>query len=136
MKIYTVKSAAKDYPEEGIKKGEPYFYCTPKCRRKTKDQREKSKSKPALEAWIQSYAKSHQGEFSSNIDRWREEYESLQCEEDRDQLEAEVQDYLDEKEERKNNIPEQLQESHIINDQIDELETLLEDIRCWNEEED
>jgi hypothetical protein len=35
MKIYFIKKANKNYPTEGIEKGDEYYYCEPKSLRKT-----------------------------------------------------------------------------------------------------
>lgn len=131
MKIYQAK-AKKDYPNDDIKKGELYYYCTPKSYRKQKDRRKKSKFKALLEEWITSYAKSHRGEFGSNMEDWQIRFTELEDEDQKDELVQEIEEFLDQKRDSLDNLPYQLQESHILNEQIEELESFLEDVNSWD----
>lgn len=131
MKIFTAK-ARQDYPNDNIKKGELYYYCTPRSYRKQKDRRKKDKSKVMLEEWIQNYAKSHRGEFGSNMEDWQIRFTELEDEDQRDELAQEIEDFLDQKRDSLDNLPYQLQESHILNEQIEELETLLDEVNSWD----
>lgn len=125
MKIYHVKRARKTYPEEGIERGDEYFYCHPKGKDKDgKKKKIKMKSREALQSWITKYAKSHMGEFSSNMEDWEHRLEIGEVE----GLREEVENFLDEKSSNLDNMPESLQEGHILNEQIETLEQFLEDI--------
>lgn len=134
MKIHCVKSARKDYPNEGIKKGEQYFYCEPK-RKKAGIRIVRRKDKADVSKWITAYGKGFQGTFGSNMDEWRQRYENLYYEDERDELLAEVNDFLEEKKDSLENLPQQLQESHVLNEQIQELEDFVTELEEWEEEE-
>lgn len=134
MKIYHVKSARKDYPKDDIIKGQKYWYCEPK-RKKAGVRIIRRKTKPEVESWVNQYRKRFMGEMSSNMEDWRQRFENLYYSDEKDELLAEVNDFLDEKKESLNNIPCQLQESHILNDQITELEEFIGEIEEWEEEE-
>ena len=131
MRIYHVKRARKDYPEEEIKKGDEYFYCHPKGKDSDgKKRKVKRRTKEALQSWITSYAKSHRGEFASNMEDWEARIENG----DLEGLREEVEEFLDEKSNNLDNIPWELQEGHILNEQIEELEQFLNEIPDEEEE--
>lgn len=135
MKIYTIASAGKDYPAEGINKGDEYFYCTPKSLRKTKDQKKRSNSRVELQQWIAKYGKSFQGAMASNMEDWQERFENLESNDDRDELVEEISGFIDEKQSSLDNLPYQLQESHVLNEQIDELDNFRTEVESWEEED-
>lgn len=128
MKIYSIKRANKDYPEDNIKKGDPYFYCRPKGLKKIKN-----KSKSLLEEWIRDYIKSHQGEFASNMERWQVAFTELIEESDKEELLEEIDDFISQKEDSLSNIPDQLQESHVINEQLEELNSFRDEVEGWDD---
>lgn len=123
MKIYTVKKARKEYPEDNIKPGDTYYYVSPKGRKK-----ERSKSIEALGIWCTNYMKLFRGELASNMEDWETRKEGLQGEDERDTLLDEVNEFLEEKQSNLENVPESLQESHILNEQIEQLEEFIEEL--------
>ena len=123
MEIHFVKKARKDYPEFNIFKGDEYCYCRPK-----RGGKRRFKTEDEAKLWIKSYAEGFMGEQASNVKEWRSRIEEISCEEEKDDLIQEIQDFLDEKESRLDNIPDQLKESHILNDHITELQELLQEI--------
>lgn len=131
MKIYKAK-AAKNYPDDKIEKGDIYYYCTPKSLRKTKDQRKRFKLEILCKEWITNYAKSHRGEYGSNMEDWQIRFTELEDEDQKDELVQEIEEFLDQKRDSLDNLPYQLQESHILNEQIEELESFLEDVNSWD----
>lgn len=125
MKIYPVKKARKDYPDFGIKKGDPYFFCYPK---KAGVKRMMNASREGLSAWISDYARVFRGEMATNMESWYERKDGITTQEEKDELLEEVNEFLEQKQDSLSNIPDQLQDSHVINDQIQELEELIQEI--------
>lgn len=126
MRKYKVV-ARKDYPEEQIKKGDLYWYCEPK-RRRAGVRKIRRKTEAELNQWIQSYRNRFKGEFTTNMEDWEKRLGELSSEEERDELYQEVQDFYQEKCDNLTNLPEQLQESHILNEQIEQLDNFMEEI--------
>lgn len=88
----------------------------------------KSKDKSVIEKWIKDYLNSKRGEHSINMEDWNTRLGECEDEDQKQELEQEVEDFLSEKEDRLSNMPDQLQENHILNEQIDELRELLDEI--------
>lgn len=84
-----------------------------------------------LEEWIQDYAKSHRGEFGSNMEDWQIRFTELEDEDQKQELVQEIEEFLEQKQNSLDNLPYSLQESHVLNEQIEELEQLLEDVNSW-----
>ena len=59
---------------------------------------------------------------------WREKIGCLESEEEKEELIQEINDFIDEKQISLDNIPYQLQESHIVSEQIEELQDFLEEV--------
>lgn len=57
-------------------------------------------------------------------------------EDDRDSLAEEVEAYKEELEERLSNMPDQLQESSVLNERIEEMDSLASEIRELEFDED
>lgn len=134
MRISTAK-ARKDYPNEMIVKGQVYYYCEPQ-RRKTGGVRKiRSTSKQFIENWIRNYMSRFRGEFASNMDEWRTRLGELSTQEEKDELYEEVQAFYEEKCDNLSNVPDQLQESHVLNEQIEELDSFMEEIESTEVEQ-
>lgn len=110
--------------DDPIKPGDEYFWAKAKYQ-----DRVCSKDKEVVQLWIERYREGKKGEFRSNVDAWEDEMANLASEEDVEDLIAEIEAYIEEKQERLSNIPDQLQQNHIINEQIEELEGLITDIQ-------
>lgn len=126
MKIYSIKKAKKDYPDDNIKKGDSYFYCRPKGLGKIR-----SRYKPSLEEWIQDYIKSFRGEFATNMAEWEIKFTELTDNQEKEDLLEEIDEFISQKEDSLANIPDSLQDSSIINEQLDELRSFREDVDSW-----
>lgn len=87
-----------------------------------------SKKRSVIEKWIKDYRNSKRGEFSINLEDWQSRLESLESEEEREELLQEIDEFLDQKNESRDNLPESLQESHVLNEQIEELESFREEV--------
>lgn len=133
MKIHTVKKARKDYSEFGVKKGDSYVYCFPKSFRKSGNRKLIRKTVEEIRIWIKEYANSKRGEYSSLV----EEVTNFLSEpnfEDIDGMIERVDEMYEEKTQNLENIPHQLQENHILNEQIESLEQLKEELEQLKEE--
>lgn len=133
MKIHTVKKARKDYPEYGVKKGDSYVYCFPKSFRKSENRKLIRKTVEEIRIWIKEYANSKRGEYSSLV----EEVTNFLSEpnfEDIDYMIERVDEMYEEKTQNLENIPHQLQENHVLNEQIESLEQLKEELEQLKEE--
>lgn len=123
MRVHSVKKARVDYWKKGqdgqpdtilIAKGEPYFWW------KFRNQdRVISKTRPTKDQ-LRKYPKP---EFQVNMESYQNRREDA-VEEDREELLQEVQDYKGELQEKLDNMPQQLQESSILNEYIEQLEEL------------
>lgn len=125
MKIYPVKKARKDYPSFNIKKGDEYFFCYPKS---AGVKRMMHTSRTGLLSWINNYARGFMGEMATNMEAWQERLVSITTQDEKDVILEEINDFLEQKQDNLSNIPDQLQESHIINEQIQELEDLIQEV--------
>jgi microsomal dipeptidase-like Zn-dependent dipeptidase len=134
MKIYFIKKANKDYLTEGIEKGDEYYYCEPKGLRKTTRKIRRHTAKE-ISAWILRYMKSFQGEFASNMDSWSQTLNGLEDEDQKEELLQEINDFIEQKQQNLDNIPHSLQESHVLNEQIDELEQFRDEVQQWTNED-
>lgn len=106
--VHFVKKAQKDYPEADIKKGDSYYWWKFKFGGK-----HKSKTHPKASQLTQS-------EFLSAIYDLEDRIRSLSSDMDIEDIEAEVTEIIDEirtlgeeQEEKRNNMPESLQDGEI-----------------------
>jgi len=134
MKITTVKKARKDYPNDMIKKGDTYYYCEPKRRKTGGIRKMRFKAKSSCESWIKSWGNRFRGEFSINIESYNERFADLQDEDQKQELLDEIDQFISEKQDNLNNVPYQLQEGHILNEQIEELEQIRDEVDNWEED--
>ena len=128
MKVHFVKKARKDYPEDGIKKGESYYWWKPRyggIRR--------SKTYPSRQELTQS-------EFLCRVYDIEDELSSIEIDiegKNKEEIEQEIRDTLesiiseieelrDECEDKLYNMPEQLQDTSeagiLLQERIDALE--------------
>lgn len=70
------------------------------------------------------------------VEGFEERKEALDNVDDRDTLADEVDTYKEELEEKLSNMPDQLQDSSVLNERIDEMETLASEIREMEFDED
>lgn len=78
-------------------------------------------------------------EFNANMDDYNERLENLQetfDEDDKDQLINDIEDFKSQKEESLSNMPDHLQESSVLNEQIEELDNILSEVQDLEEPED
>lgn len=134
MKIYFIKRAYRDYPTEAIEKGDEYYYCEPKSLRKT-TRRIRRHTAEEVSAWIQQYMKSFQGEFASNMENWPAILDQLEDEDQRGELLQEIDNFIEQKQQNLDNVPQSLQQSHVLNEQIDELEQFRDEVQRWTNED-
>lgn len=64
-------------------------------------------------------------EHDEKVDDFRSRFDELEEDGDKDEIVSEVEEYTQELRDRLNNMPQQLQESSILNERISELEELL-----------
>lgn len=132
MKIYTV-TARQDYPVEGIKKGDIYVYCRPKKRKNGGVGKMRFKTVPELNQWVERYGKSFRGEFGNRMEEFQERFDWLSDNDERDELVSDIDEFIDEKQSSLDNMPSELQESSVINEQMEELESLKSEVESWEE---
>jgi len=92
-----------------IKKGEKYYTWHPKG-----NDWQFSKTKPDLRS-----------EWQKEIDNWEDEVENVEYD-DRDDLRERIEERLDELQSNLDNMPEQLQESSVLNERIEQLQELID----------
>ena len=134
MKVHFVKKARKDYPEDGIKKGESYYWWKPRyggIRR--------SKTYPSRQELTQS-------EFLCRVYDIEDELSSIEIDiegKNKEEIEQEIRDTLesiiseieelrDECEDKLYNMPEQLQDTSeagiLLQERIDALEDWISEL--------
>lgn len=133
MKITQIKKARKDYPDQTINKGDQYFYCEPQRRKTGGVRKMRFKTLSACQSWIVSYSKRFQGEFSTNMEVYNEQFNNLENQDQKDELLNEIDQFIDEKQSNLDNIPYQLQESHILTEQLEQLNELRDEVDNWEE---
>ena len=82
------------------------------------------------------YGRYGKNEYSTNIDDYNSRLEILKQfaesgdmdEGDKDSLKTDIEQYKDELQERLDNVPESLQESHVLTERIQELEQLIDEV--------
>ena len=136
MKVHFVKKARKDYPEDGIKKGESYYWWKPRyggIRR--------SKTYPSRQELTQS-------EFLCRVYDIEDELSSIEIDiegKNKEEIEQEIRDTLesiiseieelrDECEDKLYNMPEQLQDTSeagiLLQERIDALEDWISELEA------
>lgn len=135
MKIYHCKKSRKhhldSFKDEMIEVGSEYFWAKARNREPVK-----STDRSKVAEWIESFRNSKKGEMTVNMEQWEKRMGEMETQDEREELLQEINDFLDQKQESKNNMPEQLQENHMINDQIEELEQLIEEVESVELEEE
>lgn len=121
-RVHHVKKARRDYPEDGIKRGESYFwwkfrYCS----------KSRSKSRPTPQQLTRS-------EFWSQVYDFQDELSDCSDSDTLQDIIERIREFADEQEEKRNNMPESLQEvgsgeilmnrTEALTDWADELEDL------------
>lgn len=113
------KKPADAEDEVIIKKGQKYY----SWKRKGNDQRTYS-----LEPYV--YVKPY-NEWDEKIGEFNSSFEEV-CESDdddaKDELREQIEEYRDELQDRLGNMPDQLQDGHILNERIEELEGMISDL--------
>lgn len=108
-----------------INKGESYYFW------KWKNYpRKVSKTQPTQDQ-LRKYPKT---EFVENTEDYNSRLESVEDVDECDQLYADVDEYRDELQSRLDNMPEQLQESSVLNEYIEQLDELITEIESKKEE--
>lgn len=127
MKIYHCKKARKphedSFSKERIEVGSEYYWAKARNREPIK-----STDRKNVEKWIQGFRNSKKGEMTTNVEEWERRMGEMETSEERDEIIQEINDFIDQKQESLENMPQQLQEGHMINDQIEELEQLIEEV--------
>lgn len=122
-RLHFVKKAQKDYPESNIKKGESYYWWKFNYGRK-----QKSKSKPSRSQLTQSDFYGQLWDIQDSIEKFIAET----IEDDIGGMTSELQDLLDECQEKLDNMPKQLQESSdsgmLLQERIENLESYVSDL--------
>ena len=67
-------------------------------------------------------------EYDENMENFNASKENLEDEDAKEQLVTEIEEFRDELDGRLNNMPEQLQESSILNERIEELDSLIGEV--------
>lgn len=125
-----VKRARKDYPDEGIKKGESYYW----WQFNFEHWIHRSKTPPTIAQLIHSpflsqIATIEQGFQNANYDNW---------ESARDDAISELESMRDECQEKLDNMPEQLQESsssgQLLQERVENLEEMISELENFEAE--
>jgi chromosome segregation ATPase len=111
----------KDYFDSNgkiiVKKGEPYYWWKFKNR-----DRQISKFKPSADK-LKKYGPT---EFETNWADYEGRKDEAEYDEDeREQLKSDIEEYKGELEDKIQNMPEQLQESSVLNEYVEQLDELL-----------
>lgn len=108
-----------DKDEIVIQKGESYYFWKFRnCAISV------SKTEPTFEQLLR-YGKS---EWDEKIEEFEKAQEELKTVEDRDNLINEIEDYQNDLQERLSNMPDSLQESSVLNERIEELDSLRSEV--------
>lgn len=129
-KVIHVKKARKSNKALGIKKGCEYWHW-----RFNYGSKQVSLTDPGSE--YQVIYTEHEGnirdfEIEKDVleEKWQEDWDGQ-----KEDLVGRIEEWRDELQSRLDNIPEQLQESHMINEQIEEVESILSDVESLDEPE-
>lgn len=121
-KVTKVEKARKDYPSQGIKKGDSYYWWKFRY-----DSIKKSKTYPKPQQLTQSVFMMSvydlQDEISNITGKTGEEIKSQL-----DSIKDAVQNLLEETQDSLNYMPEQLQESSILTERVEGLESYISDL--------
>lgn len=120
-RVHFVKKSRKAYPDDGIKKGEPYFWW--KFRHGCKH---RSKKQPKPSQLTQS-------EFWSEVYTIQEEMDggapsATDLSDMVEDIKSRLEQLLDDTRDKFDNVPEQLQSGHALEERIEALEEALGDI--------
>ena len=96
----------------------------------------KSTDRNKVVEWIQSYRDSKKGEMTVKMEDWEKRLGELSNREEKEEIISEVNEFIDQKRESLENMPQQLQEGHMINDQIEELEQFIEEVESTEIEDE
>lgn len=122
-KVHVVEKARKDYPAQGIKKGEKYYWWKFRFRNPIK-----SKTYPKRSQLTQS---EFLGWLYDIQDTWQWSSEADDLEGQRDELVSEINNMKEELEDRLENMPDQLKDADsgsILQERIDALEQWASDL--------
>lgn len=130
-KVTFVKSARKDYPEQGIKKGESYYWWKfafqPKKYSKTKPRRSQLESSHFLQE-LYDFQDTWEWNASSDLESQVDDFVQI------------IDDLRDMCEESLNNMPDHLQDTSdvgvLLNERIDALEQWADEVRSVDLEVD
>lgn len=117
-KLNFVKSAAKDYPEKGIKKGDSYYWW-----QHYRQPRQMSKQAPNPSQYASS---EYERTLLSLVEQLEQEDETTWGEDDRDSVVLELEQLRDSEQEKFDNMPEGFQQGD-TGQQIEERITVLDD---------
>ena len=116
-RVNIIKKAKKNYPEQGIKKGDTYYWWKFRYGGKHKSK---------------TYPKRSQLTQSSFLATIYDIEDSLECPENlsdlesiRDEVVSQYQELIDEQQSNLDNMPQQLQDSSMLRERIDELENAI-----------
>ena len=70
------------------------------------------------------------------MEDWEKRLGELSNREEKEEIISEVNEFIDQKRESLENMPQQLQEGHMINDQIEELEQFIEEVESTEIEDE
>lgn len=117
-RVHFVKAAAKDYPKEGIKKGESYYWW-----QSYRGPRQLSKERPKQSQTASSeYARSVYN-LVEQLEAWSGDF----TEDDRDQLVSDIEGIRDEEQSKFDNLPEGFQQG----DTGQQIEQRIADLDEW-----
>lgn len=100
-----LRTARKDYPQNGISKGEQYWFCQIKTGPRTS--RTLRQKAPFKRSQLTS------SDFLSQVYDIEDDLSSLTCRDDAEDIVSRLRDLADEQDDRFNNMPENLQSSEI-----------------------
>lgn len=128
-KVHFVKKARKSNKRFGVKKGQSYWWWKFNYGGKII-----SRHDPKVSHVVRLT------EHESNVQSFEERIDSFENgdhygEDNKDGLIENIQEYKYELEERLSNMPEQLQESHVLNEMIEQVDELLDRANDINEDE-
>lgn len=136
-RVHFVKRARKDYPEDGIKKGESYYWWQFAYSKKQISKTPPSRSQLTRSEFLQTIY-----EIEDRIAQYSPT-DQADLENFRDELVSDLQSLLDETQDKYDNMPEQLRESsdsgNTLQERIDSLEdaiSTLESMEVSYEEPD
>ncbi|NIA04051.1 MAG: hypothetical protein GWP09_01745 [Nitrospiraceae bacterium] len=129
MSYHYVKKARKDYPDWGIKKGEPYYWWKFRYGSIHKSKTPPKKWQLTQSEFLQTVYEIEDEIDDINIDVEDKSVDDIESEieEQLESIKSEIEDLRDEQDDRLNNMPEQLQDTSdagmLLQDRIDNLES-------------